>query len=189
MIWENTWYDFNFPSSLFPGLTVACKSSLHRGAEPFFEQILLGYSRPFLSSAWLLHSPALCQVPRLSGSGSVVAQFFSHLQVSPGYPVSLVLPQLVTTVPAPEHCLCPFPTVSICPSDFKHPGLSWYKTGSPALGGEVAAKLQSPIWLSSKAPGAVSVPCAGPGGQSSRSHGAGPRDLPIGLCNLLTICF
>ena len=42
-----------------------------------------------------------------------MAQIISHLQVSPGSPISLVLSQPATTVSAEEHCLCGSPTVSL----------------------------------------------------------------------------
>ena len=65
---------------------------------------------------------------------------------------------LVTTVPVGEHHLCAPPLHLYPPCDFKCPGLSWHRTGFPALGGEGTAKLQSLIRLSSKASVA-----AGPG--------------------------
>ena len=78
-----------------------------------------------------------------------------------------------------EHRLCVSPTVSLFPSVFNHPGLSWCGTDFPALGKEGDAKLQSVIPLSSKASAAATIPGTKPGDYIGDGPGTGPRDLTI----------
>ena len=74
----------------------------------------------------LSHSPTFQPDWILSGSGSLTAQLFSLVQVSPGSPISLVMTQPVSTVSVGEHRLCVSPTLSLFPpatsSTQVHPG-------------------------------------------------------------------
>ena len=66
------------------------------------------------NSLWLgQDSPTFWPVLRLFGPAFVAVQLFSHLQVSPDSPISLILSQPTITVPAGEYHLCVFPTVSL----------------------------------------------------------------------------
>ena len=67
---------------------------------------------PFLTSTWVFHTNQLSPVWRLSGSESDTVQLFSFLQVSPGFPISLVMTYLAATVPVGVYHLCVSPSWS-----------------------------------------------------------------------------
>ena len=96
-----------------------------------------------------------------------MTKLFSHLQVSPRSPISVVLSQSMTTVPAGEPHLCGSLTASFSPQRLQGSKSLLGGTGLPALSGEGAGELQSLIRLSSEVPAAYEVH-----GTSSRTAAA-----------------
>ena len=93
-----------------------------RGARQFLKQGLRAcfwanspsLCQPFFLSTWLFTQPSSDQSWDYLGQGPSWLNS-SHLQASLGSPISLVLSQLASTVPAAEHCLSVSPTVSLSP--------------------------------------------------------------------------
>ena len=81
----------------------------------------------FLTSAWLSTQTNSLTCSESIWVTAIMAHLFSHLQMSPSSPISLVLSQPVTSAPARVILLAVCLLLPLYPSsDFKRPGLSWH---------------------------------------------------------------